>query len=552
MFAGLSLNRKLLVLEIVSFAMLVLIAAFCLIQLKSTLNDDTENLKRLHADIDAMGHIESMNIAFLKEVKLAKDVWIRGADPEKLKKYRAEYVEQAEQFEKQRKLASSTLQELAQEHSGFEDFIKTLDSLATEHQNVSGKYLAQIDAHLNTADSDAKVAGIDRAVTKQITELRNGFATFIETKSSEKIELAESGYQQRRNIVIIAVLAALGTSLFLGSLIIRSVSRQLGGDPEEVAQVLHIMASGDFSVTAHKTAVSGSLLASSYAMRSQLCQMISNTKGHTDDLIAMSHTLASSATQIARSVNDESDSVATMASSIEEMSASTSHISERGDNAKEIASHSRKNAEEGAAIINRTVNGLLATAQEIEDASKDVSHLGEDASRISEIVKVIRYIADQTNLLALNAAIEAARAGEQGRGFAVVADEVRKLAERTSNATTEINAMSSKIGDVALHALSGMDKVVQTTRQSVAEAETAQTSIASIQHNFGEVSTVIDEISDSLAQQNSAANELAINTERIAQMSEENSTAADSLLRLAHELENKASEVRTTVDVFKV
>ncbi len=250
MFAGLSLNRKLLVLEIVSFAMLVLIAAFCLIQLKSTLNDDTENLKRLHADIDAMGHIESMNIAFLKEVKLAKDVWIRGADPEKLKKYRAEYVEQAEQFEKQRKLASSTLQELAQEHSGFEDFIKTLDSLATEHQNVSGKYLGQIDAHLSTADSDAKVAGIDRAVTKQITELRNGFATFIETKSSEKIELAESGYQQRRNIVIIAVLAALGTSLFLGSLIIRSVSRQLGGDPEEVAQVLHIMASGDFSMTA--------------------------------------------------------------------------------------------------------------------------------------------------------------------------------------------------------------------------------------------------------------------------------------------------------------
>ena len=203
-------------------------------------------------------------------------------------------------------------------------------------------------------------------------------------------------------------------------------------------------------------------------------------------------------------------------------------------------------------MVNKTVNGLLATAGEIESASAEVSRLGQDASRISDVVKVIKEIADQTNLLALNAAIEAARAGEQGRGFAVVADEVRKLAERTANATSEINQMSGKIAEVAAHALNGMDKVVSTTRQGVADAETAQSSITLIQHGFAEVGAVIDEISCALVEQNTAASELAKNTERVSSMSEENASAARGLLGLANSLEEKAREVRHAVDSFRV
>ena len=152
----------------------------------------------------------------------------------------------------------------------------------------------------------------------------------------------------------------------------------------------------------------------------------------------------------------------------------------------------------------------------------------------------------------MNAAIEAARAGEQGRGFAVVADEVRKLAERTASATNEINQMSGKIGDVAGHALSGMDKVGKTTKQGVGDAETAQASIKNIQSNFGEVAAVIDDIAAALEEQNAAATELAKSTERVSQMSEENSGAAQSLLSLANDLEGRAREVRNAVEVFKV
>jgi len=266
----------------------------------------------------------------------------------------------------------------------------------------------------------------------------------------------------------------------------------------------------------------------------------------------MAHSLAASANQIAENVNHESDAVSSMAAAIEELSVSTTHISDQGDSAKRIANSSRSNAENGAQVVNKTVNGLLSSAQEIKTASNEVSRLGEDASRISDVVKVIKEIADQTNLLALNAAIEAARAGEQGRGFAVVADEVRKLAERTAGATNEINQMSSKIGEVANHALSGMDKVVKTTQQGVGDAETAQVSIKNIQDSFGEVSGVIDDIASALVEQTAAANELAKSTEKVSQMSEENSNSAQHLLGLANDLEAKAREVRNSVEVFKV
>jgi methyl-accepting chemotaxis protein len=554
MFAKLTLRNKFLVLEFVSFALLMVVAIFGLIELRGALKGQEENVTRLGWDIEVMENINAQNIAVLKEAKLAKDVWLRGSDTEKLKKYRDEFAAEQHRFEEQNREAASGLKKLATGHEqDFSGFIGSLESVVQKHQEVSGKFLAQIDAHRgNPAESDAKVAGIDRELTKQINELRDKFVAFTQKKSREKLALAEEDYAQRRNIIVIWVVISLLLSMALAIVIVRQIMRQLGGDPNEVATVVNTMSSGDFSQQPDTQPEADSLLAHAYQMQTKLRGMILDIKKQASQVGDMAHSLASSANQITQNVNHESAAVSSMAAAIEELSVSTTHISDQGANAKRIANDSRSNAEEGAKVVNKTVTGLLDAAREIEAASGEVSRLGEDATHISDVVKVIKEIADQTNLLALNAAIEAARAGEQGRGFAVVADEVRKLAERTANATNEINQMSAKIGNVANNALSGMDKVVKTTRQGVGDAEIAQTSIKNIQASFGEVSRVIDDIAPALEEQNTAATELAKSTERVSQMSEENSGAALSLQNLANELEGKAGEMRHAVEVFRV
>jgi len=423
-----------------------------------------------------------------------------------------------------------------------------------EIRTAVGAYLVALDQlkklkaeGASITDQDKGIKGADKPIATAAAKLKEITEREFKMASGQFGVLQQSTLRIALIMGIIAIICAVAFALLLT----RSLMRQLGGDPAEVAQTIGVMAAGDFSAQSARAA-DGSLLANAQDMQSRLRDMIATVKMQATQVGSMAEQLAMAARQITENVNHESDAVSGMAAAIEEMSVSSTHISDQGSNAKQIADHSRANSEQGAQVINRTVTGLMEVAQQIEAASAEVSRLGGDASRISDVVQTIKEIADQTNLLALNAAIEAARAGEQGRGFAVVADEVRKLAERTANATAEINQMSAQIGEVAGHALAGMDKVVNTTRQGVRDAEVAQSSIAGIQQDFGEVAGAIDDISCALTEQNAAATDLAKRTEQVAQMSEENSSAARSLLDLATELEQKAAQVRGAVEVFRV
>jgi methyl-accepting chemotaxis protein len=554
MFDSMSLRNKFIALEVVSLVMFLAMAIFGLVLMKGAVEDEKDNIARIEMNIKVMEAISTMDISILEEAITAKNVWMRGGATDSLKKYRAEFVSHHEHFEESQKVADATLRKLAVGHeSELAGFIKQLEVIAQEHDTVAAQYLAEIDAFKGDAQaSDGRVKGIDLDLGEHIKVLRDAFDEFSDEKAIEKIALAEDDFKHRRNVMIIWILVSLSLSFVLAAMIIRQVMQQLGGDPRDVAKVVNTMSGGDFSQSSVSMPVAGSLLADAYKMQNSLRDMITQIKSQAQQVGDMARELATSANQIAENVNQESDSVSGMAAAIEELSVSTTHISDQGGSAKQIANSSRTSAEQGAQVVNKTVAGLLEIAAEIESASGEVSRLGEDASRISDVVKVIKEIADQTNLLALNAAIEAARAGEQGRGFAVVADEVRKLAERTAGATSEISQMSGKIGAVAANALSGMDKVVSTTRQGVGDAETAQTSIKHIQSSFTEVANVIDDIAVALEEQNSAASELAKSTERVSQMSEENAGAAKGLLELANSLEVKSREVRHSVEVFKV
>jgi len=188
----------------------------------------------------------------------------------------------------------------------------------------------------------------------------------------------------------------------------------------------------------------------------------------------------------------------------------------------------------------------------VHQASGTIRAMGDSSQRISSIVGVIKDVADQTNLLALNAAIEAARAGEAGRGFAVVADEVRKLAERTAKATTEISDMVSTVQGNAEQAVSTMDETVARVAEGVSLARKTSESMLSINHGAQQVMDTVTDISNALREQGVASNEIAVNVENIARRSEENSSAVRAVAETALHLEKLAADTRQAVSRFRI
>jgi methyl-accepting chemotaxis protein len=186
----------------------------------------------------------------------------------------------------------------------------------------------------------------------------------------------------------------------------------------------------------------------------------------------------------------------------------------------------------------------------VRSASHLIEKLGEQSSEISSIVNVIKSIADQTNLLALNAAIEAARAGEQGRGFSVVADEVRLLAQRTSESTDQIEGMIGKIQHGTHEAVTKMERGVTEVDQGMEWAAGAGDAINTIRDSFEQVLAVVEQISSALREQNAASDEVARNVESIAQMSEQNREATHHASSTAHRLNELAGELGSQVARF--
>lgn len=275
-------------------------------------------------------------------------------------------------------------------------------------------------------------------------------------------------------------------------------------------------------------------------------------QGQIAEVVKTVEAVAAGAEQVAQSSSSQSSSASAMAASIEEMSVSISTVSNSATEAQSMAHAAGDISGQGSQIIEQTCNEMATIAHTVSGASSVIKALGEESHQITNVVNVIKEVADQTNLLALNAAIEAARAGEQGRGFAVVADEVRKLAERTAQSTVDISSMVSKIQVSASDSVSEMEKVVRQVEAGQLLAQDAGERMKTIRAEAAKVSSAVTEISDALKEQNQASHDVARHVEKIAQMTEENNTAAEESSSNAKLLDRLAGEVSDALSHFKV
>jgi methyl-accepting chemotaxis protein len=261
---------------------------------------------------------------------------------------------------------------------------------------------------------------------------------------------------------------------------------------------------------------------------------------------------AETAEKVALSSHRQSEAAASTAAAVEQITVSIGQVA---DHARETAGVSRQSedlSEKGERIVLDAAAKMEGIAESVTQSSQLIASLGQRSVEISGIVKVIREIADQTNLLALNAAIEAARAGEQGRGFAVVADEVRKLAERTGKATVEIGGMIEAIQSETRGAVGGMEASSALVRDGVQLASQAERALAQINEGARQVVERINGIAAATREQSVVSSEIAGNVEKIAQMAEENCAAVGETARDAKHLQQLSVNLRDLVRKFKI
>ncbi len=263
-------------------------------------------------------------------------------------------------------------------------------------------------------------------------------------------------------------------------------------------------------------------------------------------------TLAGAADAAAGASSETSESASAMAASVEQMSVSITSVSDHTREALNIANTAGEYSETGGKVIGSSVNAMDDIAVQVRTVGTTITELGEHSQRISSVVQVIKEVADQTNLLALNAAIEAARAGEQGRGFAVVADEVRKLAERTSKATGEIAAMIGDIQSRSQSAVAAMESTIQCLESGTRLAGQAGEAIAAIRGANGEVLRVFSDIDEAMREQGAASYDIAQRVERVAQASEQSSNSVRISAEEASHIRQLADAMRANVERYKV
>jgi methyl-accepting chemotaxis protein len=487
--------------------------------------------------------ILEIELAFKGQVQEWKNVLLRGSDPAAMDKYWGSFEKEERKIDD---LAASL--EKSIENPIARELLRQFQN---SHRDLGVAYRKGLqafkDSHFDPKAGDRAVKGIDRAPTELLSQSANEIREVADRTAGEVISSGYRGIFISLGLMACAVAVAFFAFLWLVRGNIVTPANRLVVD-------LARLAKGDFTTPISRTTEDeiGNVAASAELIRTDLGAIIKKLNSLTAEISNTAGNLTATARQVENASIQQSESTASTSAAVEQMAVSIASVAENTDTVKHISEDSLSRSTEGNVSLSALIGELDAVESSVKGIAASVAKFVHSTEAITQITSHVKDIAEQTNLLALNAAIEAARAGEQGRGFAVVADEVRKLAEKSAQSASQIDQITVTLSEQSVSVGKTVERGQQSLQSSQDMLENVAIALGEASHSVNQTTRGVENIAQAVNEQKAASNEIAHNVEKIAQMTEENMAAIEKNSVAADRLQQLSATLIDMVGRFKV
>ncbi len=535
-----SLQARLILLVMSGLMVLLAVSIGAMSALNGSLSDYRELLNE-HVRIE--NSINKMNFTFKVQVQEWKNTLLRGQDNNNRDKYWGRFKTQQNKIQDLGNHLIPTIKN-SSKRTMVQNFVDAHAIMGSKYQQGFSDFIA---ADFDSRAGDAAVKGIDRAPSKLLSQAAESF-------SKERYDFANVVEAHSKQVSTWSTVAVICVTLLIVGFLWLVLKNTFLNPLSVVMEKITELSEGDFTTKIDTSGGDelGQLSRNLSHMQSEIVEVLTQVKDTSQNLQSASHSINQTASNITQHTGATEQYTDQVSNAIAEMSDTVQDVAANAAGAADAAQQADNNAQQGLKVMDETINSINALSDEVDRVAGAMNQLEQDTASVGAVLDVIKGIAEQTNLLALNAAIEAARAGEQGRGFAVVADEVRALAQRTQESTAEIQQIIETVQNGAAEAVKAMASSQEQTRNTVALATNAGGSIQEITGSVSSIRDMNTQIATAAEQQSFAADEIKKNVESMAGLARDAHSSAQESTAVANRLDGASNDLIHLVERFKI